>query len=82
MAKLSVNLNKVATLRNTRSVGVPSVERCASICIDAGARGITLHPRPDERHIRPADVLAIAEIVANHPDVELNIEGHPMLGVV
>ena len=56
VTKLSVNVNKVATLRNTRHLGTPSVVRAAQICLDAGAAGITIHPRPDQRHIRPGDV--------------------------
>src|SRR5262252_1261717 len=82
MPKLSVNLNKVATLRNTRNVGIPSVTRCARICLEAGAHGITVHPRPDERHIRPHDVAEVAEVVRAFVGVELNIEGNPFLGVM
>jgi pyridoxine 5-phosphate synthase len=77
MTKLSVNVNKVATLRNTRESGIPSVVRAAKICIEAGAHGITVHPRPDRRHIRPEDVTEIAALVASHPGVEYNIEGNP-----
>ena len=77
MAKLSVNVNKVATLRNTRNLGIPSVTRAAQLCIDAGAAGITVHPRPDQRHIRPQDVFDIAELLRSHPEVEFNIEGNP-----
>lgn len=73
MANLSINLNKVALLRNTRNLGIPSVTRAAKICIEAGAHGITVHPRPDQRHIRPADVYALAEMLT----VEFNIEGNP-----
>lgn len=73
MTNLSVNLNKVALLRNTRNIGIPSVTRMAQICIDAGARGITVHPRPDQRHIRPSDVYDLAEMIT----VEFNIEGNP-----
>jgi pyridoxine 5-phosphate synthase len=80
--KLSVNVNKVATLRNARAAGVPSVPRCARICLDAGAHGITVHPRPDERHIRPADVDDVARVVADYPEAELNIEGNPFHGLV
>lgn len=75
MTALSVNLNKVALLRNQRDLDVPSVTRSARICIDAGARGITVHPRPDQRHIRPSDVFALADICAT---VEFNIEGNPL----
>jgi pyridoxine 5-phosphate synthase len=80
--KLSVNLNKVATLRNTRSVGVPSVTGCARVCLSAGADGITIHPRPDQRHIRPHDVEELARLVSEHPGVELNIEGNPFHGTL
>jgi len=72
--KLSVNLNKVALLRNTRDVGMPSVTEAAKWCIEAGAHGITVHPRPDERHITRQDVYDIAEVI---DDVEFNIEGNP-----
>jgi pyridoxine 5-phosphate synthase len=77
--KLSVNLNKVATLRNTRDVGIPSVARCARVALSAGARGITLHPRPDQRHIRPHDVADLAALLREYPDAELNLEGNPFL---
>jgi pyridoxine 5-phosphate synthase len=80
--KLSVNLNKVATLRNTRNVGIPSVVRCGRICLDAGADGLTVHPRPDERHIRPADVADIARLLGEVSHAEFNIEGNPFLGVL
>ena len=75
--KLSVNLNKVATLRNTRDVGMPSVTRFARIALDAGAQGITLHPRPDQRHIRAADVADMAALLREYSLAELNIEGNP-----
>jgi pyridoxine 5-phosphate synthase len=71
--KLSVNLNKVALLRNQRDVGYPSVIAAARTCIEAGADGITVHPRPDERHIRRSDVRELAPML----DVEFNIEGYP-----
>lgn len=74
---LSVNLNKVALVRNTRHLGIPSVTRAATICLQAGARGITVHPRPDERHIRRHDVLDLAELMQAWPDREFNIEGNP-----
>jgi pyridoxine 5-phosphate synthase len=80
--KLSVNLNKVATLRNTRSVGLPSITRCARLCLSAGADGITIHPRPDQRHIRPADVDDLARLVSEYPGVEFNIEGNPFHGLL
>ncbi|MGA3066238.1 MAG: pyridoxine 5'-phosphate synthase [Tepidisphaeraceae bacterium] len=77
MTKLSVNVNKVATLRNTRTIGIPSVVAAARICLDAGADGITVHPRPDQRHIRPADVTELAELLRSYPKAEFNIEGNP-----
>ncbi|MBD0372034.1 MAG: pyridoxine 5'-phosphate synthase [Pyrinomonadaceae bacterium] len=76
-AKLSVNLNKVALLRNARTIGIPSVVRAAEVCIEAGAHGITVHPRPDERHIRRQDVFDLAEALKAAPEVEFNIEGNP-----
>jgi len=75
--RLSVNLNKVALLRNARTLGIPSVVRCAEIVIGAGAHGITIHPRPDERHIRTHDVHDLAALLKGYPHVELNIEGNP-----
>ena len=78
MARLSVNLNKIALLRNSRRTGVPDLLGFARAAIGAGARGITLHPRPDERHIRRADVPALAALLGPlRPGVELNIEGYP-----
>lgn len=74
---LSVNLNKVALVRNTRHLGIPSVTRAATLCLQAGARGITVHPRPDERHIRRHDVFDLAELMRAWPDREYNIEGNP-----
>ena len=74
---LSVNLNKVALVRNTRHLGIPSVTRAATLCLGAGARGITVHPRPDERHIRRHDVFDLAELLRAWPDREYNIEGNP-----
>ena len=64
---LSVNLNKVALVRNTRHLGIPSVTRAAQLCLRAGAHGITVHPRPDERHIRPQDVWDLAELMRDWP---------------
>lgn len=74
---LSVNVNKVALVRNTRHLGIPSVMRAAQVCLEAGARGITVHPRPDERHIRSHDVFELAELMKAWPDREYNIEGNP-----
>ena len=76
-AKLSVNLNKVALVRNTRHLGIPSVTRAAALCLQAGAAGITVHPRPDARHIRAQDVLDLGELMKAWPDREYNIEGNP-----
>jgi len=74
---LSVNVNKVALVRNTRHLGIPSVTRAALLCLQAGAQGITVHPRPDERHIRADDVHELAELMRAWPDREYNIEGNP-----
>ncbi len=74
---LSVNVNKVALLRNTRHLGLPSVTRAAELCLLAGAQGITVHPRPDARHIRTADVHELAELLKTWPQAEYNIEGNP-----
>jgi pyridoxine 5-phosphate synthase len=74
---LSVNLNKVALVRNTRHLGIPSVTRAATLCLEAGAAGITVHPRPDERHIRAGDVHDLAALLKDWPDREFNIEGNP-----
>ena len=75
---LSVNLNKVALVRNTRHLGIPSVTRAATLCLQAGASGITVHPRPDARHIRGSDVLELAELMQQWPDREFNVEGNPL----
>lgn len=78
MVKLSVNVNKVATVRNSRGGTVPSVIEAVHTCLDAGAPGITVHPRADERHITPRDVRAIAaELQPLRGRVEFNIEGDP-----
>lgn len=86
MIRLSVNVNKVATLRNSRGGSVPSVIQAVHTCLDAGAPGITVHPRQDERHIRAADVPDVAAIVRHRrvagADVEFNIEGDPRPGFV
>ena len=74
---LSVNVNKIAQLRNTRHLGVPSVVGAARMCLEAGADGITVHPRPDERHIRADDVRDIAALMKRWPQAEFNIEGNP-----
>jgi pyridoxine 5-phosphate synthase len=78
MARLSVNVNKVATLRNSRGGALPSVVDAVRVCIDAGAPGITVHPRADERHITRFDVTAIAHFLApRRREIEFNIEGDP-----
>lgn len=74
---LSVNVNKVALLRNSRHLDIPSVTRAATLCLQAGAQGITVHPRPDERHIRAHDVHELAQLLKAWPDREYNIEGNP-----
>lgn len=79
MTKLSVNINKVATLRNTRTLEIPSVVRLSQIALEAGAQGITVHPRPDQRHIRPYDVENQAVLWKRFPGTEFNIEGNPLL---
>ena len=74
---LSVNVNKVAQLRNTRHLGIPSVVHLSTLALEAGASGITVHPRPDERHIRAHDVHDIGALLADWPQAEFNIEGNP-----
>ena len=76
MTRLSVNLNKIALLRNQRNIGIPNVLQAAKTVTKAGAYGITVHPRPDERHIKYSDVYELADIIT----VEFNIEGNPFLG--
>ncbi len=78
MTQLSVNLNAVAMLRNRRDIGWPSVTGIARVVLEAGADGITVHPRPDERHIRRSDVRELAKMLrADFPKAEYNIEGYP-----
>src|SRR6476620_1091487 len=78
MARLSVNVNKVATLRNSRGGEIPSVLEAVRVCVAAGAPGITVHPRADRRHITPEDVRALARLLRDTaPGVEYNIEGDP-----
>jgi pyridoxine 5-phosphate synthase len=74
---LSVNLNKVATLRNTRHLGIPSLLRAAEQVLAAGAQGLTVHPRPDERHIRATDVGELQALLQRWPQAEYNLEGNP-----
>jgi pyridoxine 5-phosphate synthase len=75
---LSVNVNKVATLRNSRGGSIPRVTDAVRVCVSAGVSGITVHPRADRRHITPDDVREVAALLARHkPHVEFNIEGDP-----
>ncbi|MEQ1770577.1 MAG: pyridoxine 5'-phosphate synthase [Devosia sp.] len=77
MTSLSVNLNAVAQLRNRRDLPWPSVTGIGEICLEAGAEGLTVHPRPDERHIRRTDVFELKALLEDWPDREFNIEGYP-----
>jgi pyridoxine 5-phosphate synthase len=78
MVRLSVNVNKIATLRNSRGGSIPSVLEAVEVCIAAGAPGITVHPRADRRHITPQDVREIAHLLrVKYPRVEYNVEGDP-----
>jgi pyridoxine 5-phosphate synthase len=74
---LSVNVNKIALLRNTRHLGIPDVVALSRLALEAGAQGITVHPRPDERHIRSRDVHELAALLRLWPHAEFNIEGNP-----
>ncbi len=82
MAALSVNLNKVALVRNTRNSCIPCVVHAARIALEAGADGITVHPRPDGRHVRALDVAALAELLRKWPAAEFNVEGNPFHGLM
>ena len=82
MTFLSVNLNKVALLRNTRTIGIPSVVHAARIALGAGAHGVTVHPRPDGRHVRAQDVRELAAVLKEWPGAEFNIEGNPFHGLL
>jgi pyridoxine 5-phosphate synthase len=78
MARLSVNLNKIALLRNSRRTGVPDLRKFARVALESGAGGLTVHPRPDERHIHAADVPMLADLIRPlRPAMEFNIEGYP-----
>jgi pyridoxine 5-phosphate synthase len=79
MTLLSVNLNKIAVLRNSRGGSEPDICRAAQTCIEAGCGGITVHPRPDQRHVRPSDVYALATMLRGR--VEYNLEGNPFAEV-
>ncbi|MDB5324980.1 MAG: pdxJ [Phycisphaerales bacterium] len=82
MTHLSVNVNKIATLRNTRALDIPNLVKLSQVALDAGAHGITIHPRPDERHIRHGDVDDIAALLKKHRKAEFNIEGNPYHGLI
>lgn len=82
MTSLSVNLNKVALIRNTRDLGIPSLTHFARIALEAGAAGITVHPRPDGRHVRAPDVRELAALLQRWPSAEFNIEGNPFHGLI
>jgi len=77
MTLLSVNLNKVALLRNARDGDSPNIVWAAETCLETGAGGVTVHPRPDQRHARPSDVVELAAVVSNVPAAEFNVEGNP-----
>ena len=74
---LSVNLNKIALIRNSRPGNYPDVVKHGEICLAAGADGLTVHPRPDQRHIRPGDVYDISALMRSKTGIEFNIEGNP-----
>ncbi|HEY8683308.1 MAG TPA: pyridoxine 5'-phosphate synthase, partial [Rhodanobacter sp.] len=78
MTLLSVNLNKIAVLRNSRGGSEPDICHAAQVCIESGCGGITVHPRPDQRHVRPHDVRKLAAMLRGR--VEYNIEGNPFAG--
>ena len=82
MTALSINLNKVALIRNSREGNYPDVVEFAQLCIDHGANGITVHPRPDQRHIRPDDVRRLASLVKPLANIEFNVEGNPFAPAV
>ena len=77
MTKLSININKFALLRNARGANHPDLVEVAEKCINFGAQGITLHPRPDERHAKFSDLPLISELVKSYKNIEFNIEGYP-----
>jgi pyridoxine 5-phosphate synthase len=78
MTALSVNLNRVALLRNSRPLDIPNLCHAATLVLEAGADGITLHPRPDARHVRPGDVGEVAALLRRWPGAEYNLEGNPL----
>src|ERR1700733_11925171 len=77
MTRLSVNINKIALLRNSRGRNFPDVAAFAERFLRLGANGITLHPRPDQRHARYSDIVDLQSITGQHPGVDLNVEGNP-----
>ena len=77
MTKFSVNLNKIALLRNSRGRNLPDLLAFARRCLSLGVHGVTVHPRPDERHVRYSDVPALARLLQEFPHAELNVEGNP-----
>lgn len=77
LTKLSVNLNKIALLRNSRAGNYPDLLAHGRLCLDTGADGLTVHPRPDQRHIRASDIGPLGQLVAEYPGAEFNIEGNP-----
>lgn len=77
---LSVNLNKIALIRNSRAGDSPNIVEFAQRSIDAGVHGITVHPRPDQRHIRASDIAPLSALCADHDNIEFNIEGNPSAG--
>lgn len=78
LTALSVNVNLVAQIRNRRPLNFPSVTRLAELALQAGAQGITIHPRPDQRHIRTHDVFELSELMRQWPQAEFNVEGNPL----
>ncbi|MBC7995709.1 MAG: pyridoxine 5'-phosphate synthase, partial [Rhizobacter sp.] len=78
LTALSVNVNLVAQIRNRRPLDFPSVTRLAELALQAGAQGITIHPRPDQRHIRTHDVFELSELMQQWPQAEFNVEGNPL----
>ncbi len=81
MTKLSVNINKIATLRNTRQLNIPNLLHLGRVALESGAHGLTVHPRPDERHIRASDIAPVSLLVKEFAGAEFNIEGNPFQGL-
>ena len=74
---LSVNLNKIALIRNSREGNYPDLVAHGRVCLDVGAQGLTVHPRPDQRHIRPQDLASLQELLQDYSEREFNVEGNP-----